>query len=118
MTRVLSIYTVARVTEDWSTAPVPDWRHDRACTDADAELFYPTEHATSTDPAKRAAAWAPARAICDTCPVKAACLEDALTWEPGGVYYRFGLRGGLDPRERANLARSRQRKAKREAETT
>lgn len=117
MTRTLSIYTVARIRDDRSPAPVPDWRRDRACTDVDPEVFYPTEWATSTDPVKRAAAWAPARAICATCTVVAACLEDALGWEPGGVYYRHGLRGGLDPRERANLVRSRQRKTKREATT-
>jgi len=117
MTHTRSVYTIARIRDDRSPAPAADWRHDRACTDADSELFYPTEHTTSTDPGKRAAAWAPARAICATCPVKKACLEDALGWEPGGVYYRHGLRGGLDPRERANLVRSRQRKAKREATT-
>ena len=109
------LHTSTHVTVRESGAYHADWRHARACTDVDAELFYPTEHVTSTDPAKLAAAWAPARAICATCPVTTDCLEDALGWESWGTYYRHGMRGGLTPRERSNLARSRQRKAKREA---
>ena len=45
---------------------------------------------------------AAAKAICFDCPVRQACLDDALaTEEPG---HRYLVRGGLDPDERAALS--------------
>ena len=98
-----------------------DWRREGVCvtwTAWPADPWYPDEHATSTDPVKRAAAWAKGRALCAGCPIRLLCLEDALAHESGSSYYRHGMRGGLDDTERANLARSRQRKTKREAAAT
>ena len=49
-----------------------------------------------------------ARTICQTCPHRIPCLEDALTLERDLVGAgRYGMYGGLDPDERAELARRR-----------
>ncbi|MFV2196000.1 WhiB family transcriptional regulator [Nocardiopsis sp. LOL_012] len=40
-----------------------------------------------------------ARAVCGRCPVRAACLADAI--EQGD---QFGIRGGLNPQERRRVA--------------
>jgi len=106
MTRILSIYTVARVTEDWSTAPVPDWRHEAACLDEDPDLFFPIGY---TGPA--VAQTANAKAVCRTCPVIAVCLTWALDTRQW-----YGIWGGLDDRDRVNLLR-RQYRARKAATT-
>lgn len=62
---------------------------DRACRDADPNLFTPDT-----------GDFRAAKAICRTCPTdtRKACLAYALrAREPHGVY------GGLDPRQRAQL---------------
>jgi WhiB family transcriptional regulator, redox-sensing transcriptional regulator len=53
----------------------------------DPELFFPApgEHGKA----------ARAKRICARCPVRAACLADALASRDG-----FGIRGGLTPNER------------------
>lgn len=43
-------------------------------------------------------------AICATCPVRAACLEEALSFEVPGQE-RYGVWGGLTARERDRLVR-------------
>lgn len=48
---------------------------------------------------------AAAKALCFDCPVRQACLDDALETEETG--HRYLVRGGLDPDERAALARKR-----------
>jgi len=98
-----------------------DWAKKGLCIEWTAwpwDPWYPTEGSTSADPVKRADAYADARDMCERCPVKKACLEAALASESGSSYYRHGMRGGLDDTERANLARSRTRKTKREAADT
>jgi WhiB family redox-sensing transcriptional regulator len=45
--------------------------------------------------------------ICAGCPVRAECLEYALN-----AGEKFGIWGGLGPRERRNLKRSRRRAAR------
>ena len=100
--------------------PAPDWRVAGRCvgwSNWPDDPWYPTEGITSTDLAKRGAAYAYGRAQCDRCPVRVTCREDALAHESGDAEMRHGIRGGLDPRERANLARSRQRAVKQEAMT-
>ena len=42
--------------------------------------------------------------VCAGCPVRRACLDDALDVEEG-LGSRYGVRGGLLPRERSKLAR-------------
>lgn len=66
-------------------APDPDatWRDAALCAQADPELFFP-ENGASTEAAE---------AICRTCTVRRDCLLDSLD-EP------FGIWAGLDPRQR------------------
>jgi len=94
MTRILSIYTIARTRDDRSSAHGADWRKRAACLDEPPELFFPTSAVTSR-------AWSDAaKAVCHSCPVEMTCLEEALTnREPHGVW------GGLDPMERTSLLR-------------
>lgn len=68
------------------------WIEDAACTTTDPEIFF-----TENPESKRAA-----RTICNGCPVKAQCLEDALVAEDA-----FGIRGGLTAMERKSLLRKR-----------
>lgn len=79
-------------------ADVPQWRESAACTDpeVDADVFYPA--AGWADEAATAAA----KAVCAACPVRCACLADALSWETPRT--RYGVLGGLTPTERADLA--------------
>jgi hypothetical protein len=51
---------------------------------------------------------------CARCPVRYECLESAMD-EEGMRVARYGIRGGLTPRERIRLARKR--KKERQAET-
>lgn len=78
------------------------WRDDAACLTADPDMFFP-------EPADHASA-AAAVAVCQTCPVADACLQDAL--ETGEQH---GIRGGLTPRHRARLATERRRGNRRTA---
>lgn len=48
--------------------------------------------------------WEYARALCDRCPVKQACLEDALTSEGKGGSDRTGFRGGHTPHQRRRIS--------------
>ncbi|MET9416108.1 WhiB family transcriptional regulator [Streptomyces klenkii] len=75
------------------------------CVAVEPELFFPArgDHATANL----------AREICARCPVIEACLADALKMEGGRSHSnRFGIRGGLSPNQRYQLAR-RQRRANR-----
>lgn len=69
-----------------------DWRDDSACGPEDTELFF----GGAGSSAKRA------RAICDTCPVKAECLEFALS-DPTIV----GIFGDTTQSERRQILRDR-----------
>lgn len=47
-----------------------------------------------------------ARAVCDMCPVRQACLDEAVRLESQvGRGFRHGFRGGLTRRQRASLIR-------------
>jgi hypothetical protein len=74
-----------------------DWRRRAACArpGVDPDLFFPFpgEHGKA----------ARAKRICGRCPVRAACLADAMATRD-----EFGVRGGLTPKERQRL-RGRQR---------
>ena len=68
--------------------PVPrpgDWAQHRLCKGMDTAIFYPTR-GEPTEPAK---------AICANCPVKAECLDYALT-----TFQEHGVWGGMSERER------------------
>jgi hypothetical protein len=61
------------------------WRDEALCRQTDPEIFFP-ELGQNPTAAKR---------VCAVCPVRAACLADAIAQrEPHGV------RGGMTPNER------------------
>jgi WhiB family transcriptional regulator, redox-sensing transcriptional regulator len=66
------------------------WMDEALCAETDPEAFFP-ERGGSTREAKR---------VCNGCPVRAECLEYALTNDE-----RFGVWGGLSERERRRLRR-------------
>lgn len=52
-----------------------------------------------------------AKGLCNECPVKAECLKNALEAEGNiGVNSRYGIFGGLTPKERKQLANKKNRK--------
>ncbi|WP_430592379.1 WhiB family transcriptional regulator [Humidisolicoccus flavus] len=67
------------------------WQSDSLCAETDPEAFFP-EKGGSTRDAKR---------ICESCDVRAECLEYALKNDE-----RFGIWGGLSERERRKLRKS------------
>lgn len=67
----------------------PAWHQEAACRGADPDLFFP----------ERGQSVAPARELCDRCPVRAECLDV-------GLGERFGIWGGTSERERRHLRRA------------
>ena len=65
-----------------------DWRGDALCAQTDPDIFFPDRGGSIAD----------ARAICLACPVRAECLEFALTHR-----IREGIWGGLGDRDRRRL---------------
>lgn len=90
------------------TEPAVDWRTDALCAQSQfadqRDMFFP-------HPGEKAKA-AAAKKICAACPVRQACLDDALAEEGGrGHESRFGVRGGLGPRgRRRRYEQARQRR--------
>ncbi|MGW7435668.1 WhiB family transcriptional regulator [Streptomyces sp. NPDC054849] len=82
------------------------WRDDAACLGR-AALFLPRqdygpEYIASVVAAKR---------VCDRCPVRLACLDDAMATERADdERARAGVRGGLTPQERAARYKRQRRK--------
>ncbi|NKS56215.1 WhiB family transcriptional regulator [Rhodococcus hoagii] len=64
------------------------------CSQTDPDAFYPDKGESST----------PAQKICTGCPVRTECLEYALERDE-----RYGVWGGLTPRGRKSLLRTRAR---------
>jgi len=62
-----------------------EWMVDGACRGADPDIFFPGQGEATR----------PAKAICATCPIRAACLEYALD---NGIAH--GIWGGKSERER------------------
>ena len=78
------------------------WRDIASCLGHDPEIWYPhtTDHITAIQ----------AVVICSSCPVRDACLEDALDQEAGiKADGRDGIRAGLSPLDRYNIYRARTR---------
>ncbi len=71
----------------------PEWHRAAACADTDPGLFHPAPNDLL--------AVAAAKRVCRACPVRTACLADAMAWEPPGL--RHGIAGGLTPTERRRL---------------
>lgn len=75
------------------------WRDQAACRDVDTDLFFPVQQTSERE-------WELARAICRHCPVKAECLDAALSFEGAD---RQGMWAGMTPDERARLVKRRRR---------
>lgn len=74
-----------------------EWMDDGACVGEPVELWFPDGAASGDGTAL-------ARTVCQTCPVRAECLEWALT-----VPEEHGMWGGKSARERRAIRRQRQR---------
>jgi WhiB family redox-sensing transcriptional regulator len=80
------------------TLTIPDtWRTLARCRGVDPLIFHPQ---SEEDPAEDA------KAICELCPVREACLEYAIT-----AREKDGVWGGLTARERRRVIRQRRRSA-------
>lgn len=88
-------------TDYWSTND--DWRRAAACKDVDPDLFFPVG---VTGPAIEHIA--AAKSVCAACPVKAPCLEFALT-----TNQEYGIWGGASEEERRAIRRARRAAARR-----
>lgn len=84
--------------------PTDDWRNEAACLNHSAVFLPRKDNDADTATAKR---------ICAICPVKEACLENAMAYESGDEWRRAAVQGGLTPKERANLQNWRRDKARR-----
>jgi WhiB family redox-sensing transcriptional regulator len=79
------------------TEPARAWLKDAACRadDIDPDAFFHDNNAAHITQA---------RAICQTCPVRRACLTDCMRHEGGrAAVSRYGVYAGLTPRQRARL---------------
>ena len=83
-----------------SAEPSYSWQSEASCRGVDSELFFP-----ATDEEAGAA-----KAICETCPVRLACLAFSLERNE-----RFGVWGGLTEKERAKLSPAARESIKRQA---
>lgn len=75
------------------TFPMPDlaWQEEALCAQTGGDFFFP-EPGSSVREAKR---------ICGLCPIRATCLEYALSHD-----MRFGVWGGMSEKERLALRRA------------
>jgi WhiB family redox-sensing transcriptional regulator len=73
------------------------WTDHARCREADPELWFPTRD----DRGDSGELYAEARRICGWCEVRPECLAHAL-----GRDDRYGMWGGLTPKERARLAKA------------
>ena len=71
------------------------WTAQALCVGADPEAFFPPGDAPAAE----------ARDICAACPVRGQCLAYAITADE-----RFGIWGGLDPRQRRTVRRRLERR--------
>ena len=79
-----------------SALPLPempgDWARDALCAQVGGDEWFPEKGSSSRE----------ARAVCARCPVRNECLAFALEHDE-----RFGMWGGLTPRERRRLTKGR-----------
>jgi hypothetical protein len=72
-----------------------DWQSSALCAQSDPELWHPDRRSDPATEAKR---------VCEDCPVRWKCLDTAMAAEAGlHSASRYGIWGGLTPRERAAL---------------
>lgn len=76
-----------------------EWADSGACRGEPTDVFFPA-HANSGRRGTSNSIYRRARKVCMSCPVRAECLDHAVT--AGEVY---GMWGGLTPKERFALGR-------------
>ena len=78
-----------------------EWQERALCASVDPWLFFQHEGSHSADALK----------LCRQCPVRAECLESALSWEAQqaqqDMRYTYGVWGGTTARERRAILRQR-----------
>lgn len=79
--------------------PASHWRSRAACLGTDPELFFPVGEPADPFDVRNA----PALALCAVCPVRAACLAEALDAIPDGI--AGGMTAGQRRAYRAHVAR-------------
>lgn len=72
-----------------------DWRDEAACAGMDVELFFPHHNDLTVEAAR----------TCARCPVRTACLLDALETRE-----RYGIRGGKSADQRQVMLRNNARR--------
>lgn len=72
-----------------------NWRDEAICKGTDQTIWFP-------DAEDSRIAYKKARAICDECPVRQECLDDAIATDE----LVHGFRGGMKPKERQRYART------------
>ena len=80
-----------------ASTTVRTWRDRGLCRGADPDVFFPVDDEDRE---------AEAKAICDLCMVRVACLEHAIANRE-----KIGVWGGLGERERRRLIRRRSKSA-------
>ena len=76
------------------------WESRSACRGEDPDQFYPAARGDRAVPVYRRLA----TKFCHVCPVRSQCLFRQLSHESGAHHYRYGLAGGLNPRQRTDRA--------------
>lgn len=84
-------------------ASIPEWVGDALCAQTDPDAFFP-DKGESNKAAKQ---------VCASCPVRAECLDHALT-----IGDRFGIWGGMPEQARRKMRGERAATAENTAEST
>ena len=106
----------ARPIRDHLEHGADNWRDRAECAkpEHDPETWFPIY--TGTDRATQVDAYRPAYEICRDCPVRAACLDEALRDEgTSNSNKRYGMRGGLTPAQRETAIRKKREARKKSA---
>lgn len=87
-----------------------EWMQSARCTEIGGDLWFPEKKGDGSTGQNFTNQ---AKAICQTCPVRAECLDYALAYESGDMgthtsYAVAGIYGGLSPRERHKILRARE----------
>ena len=75
----------------------PEWTTRAACAGRDTEDWFPEDRKTIGEEIESSML---AKRLCQSCPVKAQCLEDAFTMKD-----EYGVRGGSTPGQRRMVAK-------------
>lgn len=74
----------------------PHWQDSALCAQTDPDIFFPEKGGSTT----------PATSVCAQCPVRAECLEYAISHD-----IRHGIWGGMSDNDRRRISRDRRRQA-------